>query len=161
MNSLASSGVVTVVFVGINLHNLVSRSTITQMASWPCLVLGKPTIKTIKILSHLPWGISNGCKSPPALRRLPWDALPWDALPYWPDIFGIALHNLGRPCAFLANKTIVLRVHRSFVSLVDDQHLDYHDTHKVFDAVCMSPMEHILVPCGVSNHLVWKNSSIL
>merc|ERR1712080_152171 len=49
---------------GINLVLLVNRSTITQMLSWPDLVLGNPSMKSIEICSHFHSGISNGCKNP-------------------------------------------------------------------------------------------------
>ena len=68
--SRAKSGVLIVVLVGTNRHILVNRSTTTQMASCPWLVSGNPTIKSIEILSHLPLGISNGCKILPAFRLL-------------------------------------------------------------------------------------------
>ena len=40
---------------------LVSRSTITYIASWFCWDLGNPTMKSIDMCSHFHWGMGNGC----------------------------------------------------------------------------------------------------
>ena len=47
--------------------DFVSRSTITQIASKPALVLGNPDTKSIAILSHFHCGISKGCNIPEGL----------------------------------------------------------------------------------------------
>ena len=40
--------------------DLVSRSTITQMASWPICVWGKPTMKSMVMCSHFHFEIGKG-----------------------------------------------------------------------------------------------------
>jgi len=42
-------------------RDLVSRSTITQIASFPLFPLGSPNTKSIVIISHFHSGIGNGC----------------------------------------------------------------------------------------------------
>jgi hypothetical protein len=45
---------------------LVSRSTITQIESYPFVVLGNPTIKSMLISSHFHVGIGRDCNGPAA-----------------------------------------------------------------------------------------------
>jgi len=54
-------------FIGKKWAHFVSRSTITQIASKPLVVLGKWVTKSIAMLSHFHWGISNGSRVPPGL----------------------------------------------------------------------------------------------
>jgi hypothetical protein len=44
----------------------VSRSMITQIESYPLVVLGNPIIKSILISSHFHVGIGNDCNGPTA-----------------------------------------------------------------------------------------------
>jgi len=53
-----------VLWTGRKCADLVSRSTITNIESKPLDVLGRPTIKSILILSHFQDGIGKGCSGP-------------------------------------------------------------------------------------------------
>ncbi|MFS7957030.1 hypothetical protein Hanom_Chr07g00661581 [Helianthus anomalus] len=62
--SWANFSMLKVSFIGRKWADLVNRSTITQIASFPFLVLGNLVTKSIVMSSHFHTGISNCCSRP-------------------------------------------------------------------------------------------------